>query len=313
MKHQIALAFVLVCGSVAHAWNDKGHMTVARLAWNQLKPDERAFIVKLLKKHPNYVDFLAKARPAGFTEDEWVFLRAATWPDWIKKGPAEQRKYNDPTVHYINKPFVQGDSGIKPPAPEKVNVVEAITRYKRKATDGGDGEEVAVGLSFVFHLVGDIHQPLHCFTLFNDDFKTDQGDRGGTWAKVRFTEEGRGVILHTFWDGLLGTGVTRGSLLSTVREVELLAKDNEELAKNLKDHKTPADWADESFALAKEVAYLKGNLKPANFHEDAPDESAPVMPAAYRTNAGETARYCAAKAGTRLAEILREVIKKNSP
>jgi hypothetical protein len=316
MKNALALAVLAAFAANAVAWNDKGHMVVARLAWNKLTPDERTAVFGLLKKHPNYDDFLAKGRPASMTEDEWVFLRAATWADWIKSGPAAQRKYNDPTAHFINLPFVQKGSKVKPPELGKVDVVEAIGRYKLKATAGGSGEEVAVGTAFLFHLVGDIHQPLHCFTLFNDDFTTDEGDRGGTWAKVRLTDGARPLLLHGFWDGLLGRvgkHPTRAEILSTVKEVEDLAKDNDALKKDLADHKTPKEWAAESFALARDVAYLNGTLKPANYHEHAPDASAPTMPEGYAKSAGETARYCVAKAGGRLAEVLREVIAKNAP
>ncbi|HQR09676.1 MAG TPA: hypothetical protein PLN21_22830, partial [Gemmatales bacterium] len=52
------------------AWNDKGHMVIARLAWKELKPDERARVFAILQKHPHYQAFLNEKKPDGYSEDE---------------------------------------------------------------------------------------------------------------------------------------------------------------------------------------------------------------------------------------------------
>jgi len=70
-----ALAIALLFSGPAWAWNDKGHMVVGRLAWNQLTEQQRAKVVAVLRKHPHYEEFLAAKRPEGFTEDEWCLPR----------------------------------------------------------------------------------------------------------------------------------------------------------------------------------------------------------------------------------------------
>lgn len=306
-KYALACGALLLILSSASAWNDKGHMVVARLAWNKLSPDERTAIVKVLEKHPHYNDFLKAKRPETYSHDEWVFLRAATWSDWVRSGSG--KSYTIPKAHYINISFVQPGSTVTPPGDDPVNIVQSINDFTKKASNGGSREDVAVATTWVFHLVGDIHQPLHCFTLYNSDFPT--GDRGGNRALARLRPDERRIQMHSFWDGLLGKSTSRSSILGTVDEVEKLAKDNPALAKDLTDHTTTQSWAQESHVLAKKVAYLDGKLKPANNDDDLNGAAIPLLPNDYAEVAGDTARYCVAKAGQRLATVLKVIAKKN--
>jgi len=90
MRKVIALVFLVVIATPAFAWNDKGHMVVARLAWRQLTDKQRDQVIAILKKHPHYEEFLAAKKPDGFSEDEWVFMRAATWADWVRSHHADE-------------------------------------------------------------------------------------------------------------------------------------------------------------------------------------------------------------------------------
>jgi hypothetical protein len=88
-------------------------------------------------------------------------------------------------------------------------------------------------VTWLSHLVGDLHQPLHATAYFTAKFLT--GHRGGNLANLRIS--GGGIVkLHQFWDGLLGSGVTRGSILSMVEKVEGVAKDDAGAAADLKAH-----------------------------------------------------------------------------
>jgi hypothetical protein len=308
-KTVLSLIVVFVLASSANAWNDKGHMVVARLAWRKLKANERAAIIKLLASHPHLDEFLKAKKPANMTQDEWVFLRAATWADWVRSGPSQRRAFSKPERHFVNLPFVDPDSTVKPPsALPKVNVIQSIEEMKLQATAGGDQVKRAVAITWLLHLVGDIHQPLHCATYYNEDFP--EGDRGGTRARVRI--DGRSVQLHSFWDGLLGRDTTLSSISNTVLEIEKMVQGGSDALKaDLAANKTPKSWADEGLELAKKYAYLNGKLKPANEDDHPHGEAIPTVPNGYAQQAGETARYCVAKAGERLAQVLREVIAKN--
>src|SRR5262249_20661753 len=84
MRKAVALTLLFAVSTPALAWNDKGQMVTARLAWKKLSDDQRSNVHEILKNHPHYGEFLAAKRPDGFSEEEWVFMRAATWSDWVR-------------------------------------------------------------------------------------------------------------------------------------------------------------------------------------------------------------------------------------
>ena len=60
-------------------------MTVAELAWRKPYTTERNAVTVLLRQHPHYALLLATNLPAKATDtNEWIFLRAATWPDMVR-------------------------------------------------------------------------------------------------------------------------------------------------------------------------------------------------------------------------------------
>ncbi|MBM4075224.1 MAG: hypothetical protein FJ267_06235, partial [Planctomycetes bacterium] len=76
----IAMVLTVPCW----AWNDAGHMTIARIAWEQLSETQRAKVVSILRHHPHRESILMKYRPESASESEWIFLRAAVWSDHIR-------------------------------------------------------------------------------------------------------------------------------------------------------------------------------------------------------------------------------------
>src|SRR5207302_6807288 len=127
--------------------------------------------------------------------------------------------YDHPTWHYINYPIVPVGSSLDPakyePPAQQENIVNTLAVCMEKIRGGSD-EEKAVYLTWLFHLVGDIHQPLHCTAVYSERFPT--GDRGGNLALIRIRSGP--VNLHSFWDGLLGTGTNAGDIGSAVAEIE---------------------------------------------------------------------------------------------
>lgn len=83
-------------------------------------------------------------------------MYAARWPDDIRG----DRAWDHPEWHYINAPLTRdGVSGSPPAAPNILTALEQASEVLQKpsSTDA----EKAVALCWVFHLVGDVHQPLH--------------------------------------------------------------------------------------------------------------------------------------------------------
>jgi hypothetical protein len=299
------VAFLSLC-SWASAWNDKGHMVVAKLAWDRLSPQQQKTAIDILKVHPHYAEFLAADCPDGFPEDQWVFLRGATWPDWIKNHHKSSH-LSFPKWHYVNLPYVPLGSKLTEsdfPAASP-NVITQITAAVDKVKSG-TAEEKAIYLCWLLHLVGDIHQPLHCAELFSERFR--KGDEGGILLLVRI-DDGRPQELHPLWDGLLGESDSRSSIGGTVAEIRRVEKDSRaRIEADLAAHATPEAWAKEGLEAAKKYAYLDGKLDVANSEDHPADKDVPTLPTDYMKNAGAVARIAVAKAGQRLATALSKVL-----
>jgi hypothetical protein len=69
-----------------------------------------------------------------------------------------------------------------------VNILTALAENESVVKKGSNPERKAIALAWLFHLVGDIHQPLHTAQLFTVDYPN--GDRGGNEICVQFVVKG---------------------------------------------------------------------------------------------------------------------------
>ena len=106
--------------------------------------------------------------------------------------------------------------------PEPVNILTALAENERIVRNDSGPERRAIALAWLFHLVGDIHQPLHTAQLFTVDYP--QGDRGGNEICVRVTQTGQPLDLHRFWDGV----ITSSSNLTRLRNEAAALRNREE-------------------------------------------------------------------------------------
>lgn len=309
---------VFVCAGQAAAWNSTGHMAIALLAWRQLDRAQRQAACQLLRAHPHYKRYLIDKRPDEVSEDEWAFLRAATWPDWVRETPEHHdrdlKQFHHATWHYINLPYVAPRSGgefrAAELAPAPPNVVSALDEsFGALLARRSSAEQLAIDLCWVLHLAGDIHQPLHCATLILRQYPPPHGDDGGN--RLAVTPHKRPESLHSYWDALLGRSSHYRALDALVRRIDATAADGRDLTQRLRTHNTVRSWADESFAAAIEFAYLNGELPIVDYRavergEIAPSE-VPILPAGYGAAARDLARRQAAVAGYRLAAMLKQI------
>ena len=187
MPRYLAFAAVILISSQAFAWNATGHKITGSIAFHQLTPDEQAKIVAILKHHPRWNEDFEGKMAEGLTSDdernEWIFQQAAIWPDMARSFRADVRaKYHKPTWHYIDLPtFLTPDDKqaltgkltenvlLEPPATEDDNMdVAQVIQLARKAVvdKNASDEKKAVMLCWLFHDIGDIHQPLHSTALY---------------------------------------------------------------------------------------------------------------------------------------------------
>jgi len=185
-------------------------------------------------------------------------------------------------------------------------VVTQIPECLEKLRAGSSAEK-PIYLCWVLHLIGDVHQPLHCATLFSEVFPV--GDRGGNLAMVRIAG-GMPVRLHPIWDGLLGDSLELPSILDTAEDLRRLEqRQADQIKQDLATRTTVRDWVDEGFESSKKDVYLLGDLKPANSDDHPSDESLPELSEGYIVNATQVARIAAVKAGCRLAANISAALR----
>jgi hypothetical protein len=111
---------------------------------------------------------------------------------------ARNTKYIRPTWHYINFPFKPADmpGSVWPNQPNPDNILRAFAHNLDVVKDTDDAER-AVALTRLFHLVGDVHQPLHTTVIFTVDYR--ERDRGGNLVYIRAKDGTRPIPLHQLW------------------------------------------------------------------------------------------------------------------
>lgn len=291
----------------ALAWNALGHRVIAEIAWQQLTPERRQEIVNTLKHHPRFGEDFVKQMPRDVAEgdqelqDHWIFWQAAVWPDVARKGP-----YDRPTWHYIDRPlFLDGkevpvDAQLSTEYPsdtpvDKMNCIQAAKQAIATVGDPNVGPDAkAVAYCWLFHLAGDMHQPLHSTALYCDFFPT--GDRGGN--DIRLT---RGRNLHSLWDNLLGRNDRPSNVL---RETELLRKRSE--LWEVDATAEPEDWIAESHELAKTFVYDTAILNAVRAAQPGQQMPSVTLSVDYLRAAGAKARARIVAGGLRLGNLLQK-------
>ena len=136
--------------------------------------------------------------------------------------------------------------------------------------------------------------------LFSD--KYPDGDKGGNAIRIRISSSP--TNLHSFWDGLLGRGVTAGNIGKDVAQIQAVMKEKADaLQPDLDAHKTPESWAKEGAALAPHIVYLDGELLKARDDGEGGCGTGRHAPAC-----GRVARVQIGKAGRRLADTLASLL-----
>jgi S1/P1 Nuclease len=151
---------------------------IAHQILQQENPATIRTVRAVLEKHPWYANrWQARVQdvPPG-DRGLVLFMQAARWPDELR---VTDRQHHRGAWHYINwqfKPDGQPAS-VQIKEPEPVNILTAMAENESVVRNETDPERKAIALSWLFHLVGDIHQPLHTAQLFTVEYP--KGDRGG--------------------------------------------------------------------------------------------------------------------------------------
>jgi len=226
------LAFAaLVAASPAAAYWEYGHETVARIAWEQMRPDTRRTVASLLKDGALLETPTCPVR---------TIEQASIWADCIK--PLGDRFAYAYSWHYQNvdicKPF-----DLKGPCKDGNCVSAQIERNARLVADVHvPRRERLMALAFLVHFVGDLHQPMHA---------GDHADLGGNKVAANYGIIGGRTNLHSIWDGWLAERAIStppagaSALLAAVPPAE-----RQRIAAG-----TLEEWSREMWSKARDLAY----------------------------------------------------------
>jgi len=233
-----AMLLIVSLGGNARAWGPEGHVVVAIVAEDRLRPETRKAVRKILSGAP-----LATA--ALFADEYRVTHPEITRWHFVDI-PFEASSYDEARDCAV---LTNGDCIIH--AIERAKAV--IRDPKAKPSDRADA------LKYLVHFIGDLHQPFHAIERKQAD---GSGDEGGNKVNVKFF--GSDTNLHALWDS--------GMILHTERTAEDYAAQLKQQLAGMDEAVwrtgTTVDWAMESQAAAK-LAYVDDNAVLGQVYFDA--------------------------------------------
>jgi S1/P1 Nuclease len=236
---------VILMPTSSLAWGPEGHRIVGDIARERLNPSARLQVKELLGG-----DDLAAV---------------AVWADEIKAERPETLGW-----HFVDIPMnASGFSEARDCShPDKKHpytlqdhhncVVDRITMFKQVLADRNAArQDRTEALKFLVHFVGDVHQPMHAI---------GEARGGNDIHVVEFGSPQCGKYpcnLHFAWDvGLIEhSGFSEGQYVSRLDQLITSRR------LTGRAHGAPADWANESFQLAKKVWLNDGSVVDENYYK----------------------------------------------
>lgn len=340
------------------AWWDGGHKAVALIAYERLTPEERAWVMKHLEAHPTRSELFELPLHEEIQEPEkdpelrakWYFAQASVWSDIIRNrdGYPNAKEinatYHHSVWHYTDLPVFQDAEAAKalegkvhlpeldwqPGMAEPEHGFNSIHTLRRVVQELGDPavteKDKAVDLCWLFHLLGDMHQPCHCAQLFVPG-KMEDGDRGGNRILIlgikRANPQLDADVLHFFWDSLWNDA--QNGVVDIGQRIVPLKADTAlwERAAASATILDPVAWLKEGHGIAEKYVYSPDLLKRLAAVTPRPNPGSSrredvlmvsmstLMMDAYVREARFISRQQVVTAGVRLAEVLKQVIAKS--
>jgi hypothetical protein len=317
-KALILMLLILAMGATPlYAWDSFGHMEVAYLAYKKLTPATRARAYALLQLNPDFATW-EQTIPAGTSDADkqmMIFMIASIWADEIKSVSPYKDRFtdedpNNPNVpdgatsgqnigysdlfrhrywHFVDEPFSQDGTAL-PPVPQP-NIRTQIAAFRVVLASSSPDALKSYDLVWLLHLVGDVHQPLHCSTRVASG--QPNGDQGGNLVVCPACPYQE---LHAFWDNVLGTTPNTPVYQDVITAAKQLAAPTASLANNL----DASVWITESFTDAQNKVYvspIKAGLGPFTLTKE------------YETAAKTLAAQRVALAGARLGNVLNQELQ----
>ena len=203
--------------------------------------------------------------------------------------------YHHPTWHYADF-YWDVENGlpqdIPGTGPDSLNAIERIVALRATLVDSSAADTTrAVALAWLLHLVGDIHQPLHCSSRVSPDEPLPHGDAGGNTFRL---DDDRN--LHGYWDRILDEAIAPEPGEDSIAYASRIAQRSERTEPRVTSSADVSGWAQEGLRIAQTVVYAgvsRGTAPSADYEAEA-----------LRVSEGRIAL-----AGYRLAALLNEALK----
>jgi hypothetical protein len=286
---------LLTAACPLRAWSAQGHLATGAIAFDLLAdrdPAAVAAIEQLMESHPDRARFDSALQGLeGPARTRRLFELIARWPDDIRG-----TRYSH--VHWHHELRVVAGSQLF----RGIRLGEADhgfrTALRILRDPHADAGRRSVALCWLFHITGDMHQPLHAGHLMNGHFPFT--DKAGTIGWVKPAADAAPESLHQFWDMAAdrsGDDIAGGDSIARAVEsgLEPIAPAEDIMA-------SYRGWVGESEQLAAGIAY-----RGAALDESRTPERAPILPPDYVTAARETAEHRLGQAGARLAGLIQRL------
>ncbi|MBN4096074.1 S1/P1 nuclease [Methylobacterium sp. OT2] len=278
----------------ACAWGDEGHRIIGRIALPLLTPQAKARVEALLAADPDTL-----TAPDFVSRTTW----ADRWRD-SDRNTTKVRYMATQQWHFVDIELTKPDLAdacagfpslpVGTPAsagPAQDCVLDKVQQFSTELADPNTSDaERILALKYLLHFTGDLHQPLHA---------ADNHDRGGNDVLVLFGRHHVASKLHAYWDTAVVERIGRDEAAVAAEVTSTFGDRRAEWQQG-----QPSEWAQESFAAARDVAYAL----PTSTVPDEHGTPAYALDEAYGARAEATAREQLAKAGFRLARILNEAL-----
>jgi hypothetical protein len=305
-----ALCAALAAPQAGWAWGGEAHRVVALVA-------DKLLVIEAPAARAKLQQILASDKDNEWTKTD--IASEATWPDMLLDKSQEGRVATS-EWHYARldpaHPDLNKDCFGRPPLPAGYPashgprdncIVDKIEQFSRELREPQTSSyERLAAVQFLLNLVADLHDPVSVI---------DHKDMHGECLALQFPH-GKPVRLRTYWDD---TAVA-----------EALGKDPDAAAERLVDGLTQADiaawsslgpeaWVQESYAVARSAVYAlpaeaaDGTYALPGAEGDKDPCGGTVKlyraDARYQKRAAATVRQQLARAGVRLAYLLREDLR----
>jgi hypothetical protein len=305
-----ALVFAVLttaCVLPSFAWDETGHKITAYIAWQQMTPEARSRVTKLLLAAPEDAQLSTFYMGYGSQSEEArkrdFFVAASTWPDIIKDKnfDARYKKYNHSNWHYFDTLWMVKDGKVEfLKAPDDAgHLMEKLSDFDKLLRGTASDAEKSIAVAWMEHLIGDLHQPLH--TTARADGPDDKGDQGGNLFALtpKGAPSDKSDNLHRFWDSVImrnmpnATDTCDTAFMIPIAESIMKQFSYSKLQPKLAPGKYE-EWEKESIEIATKDVY-----KGVKRYEPPSDE--------YRKKALAIAEERLALAGYRMGELFNEI------